>query len=76
LDDATIQMAFSKWPSCVRAGVVDGIEGSVDIEQRNPDSLDFDGTPGSRRDFFNCGDGEKNRHGADPSYKQRSQGNR
>jgi hypothetical protein len=34
LDDATVQLAFSERSSRVRAGVVDGIEGSVDVEQR------------------------------------------
>jgi hypothetical protein len=76
LDDATIQLAFSERSSCVRAGVVHGVEGSVDIEQRNPDSLDFDGTPGSQRDFFYCRDGEKFGQGADPSCKLNSRGNR
>jgi len=62
LDDATIQLAFSKRSSCVRAGVVDGIEGSIDVEQRNPDSPDFDDTSSSLRDFIYCRDGKKIRH--------------
>ncbi len=32
LDDATVKMTFSKRSSCMRAGVIDGMEGSVDIE--------------------------------------------
>jgi len=76
LDNATIQLAFSERSSRVRAGVVDGIEGSVDVEQRNPDSLNFDDTSGSRRDFFYCRDGKKIRHGADPSNKPNNRRNK
>ena len=74
LDDATVQVAFSERASCVRAGVVDGIERSVDVEQRNPDSSDFDDTSGSPRDVFYCRDGKKIRHGADPSSKRNNRG--
>ena len=31
-DDVAIQMAFSEWSSRMRTGVVDGVEGSVDIK--------------------------------------------
>jgi hypothetical protein len=31
-DDVTFKMAFSKRTSCMRTGVVDGIEGSFDIK--------------------------------------------
>ena len=66
-DDVALQMAFSERSSRMRAGIVDGVEGSVDIKQGNPDPLDFDGPSGSRRDFLCRRDGDKFRHGADPS---------
>ena len=50
-DDVAIQMAFSERSSRMRTGVVDGVEGPVDIKQGNPDPLDFDGPSGPRRNF-------------------------
>jgi hypothetical protein len=49
----------------MRTGVVDGVEGSIDVKQRNPDSLDFDSSSGSWRNLFYCCDVDKLRHGAD-----------
>jgi hypothetical protein len=67
LDDVTIQMTFSERSSRMRTGVVDGVEGSLDIKQGNPDPLDFDCPSGPRRNFLYRRDGKKIRHGADPS---------
>ena len=66
-DDVAIQMAFSERSSRMRTGVVDGVEGSVDIKQGNPGLLDFDGPSGPRRNFLCRRDGDKLRHGADLS---------
>ena len=44
------------------AGVVDGVEGSVDIKQGNQDSLNFDGPSSSWRNVVYCRDGNKSRH--------------
>ena len=66
-DDVTIKMAFSKRSSRMRTGVVDSVEASSDIKQGNPDPLDLDGPPGSRRNFLYRCDGNKFRHAADPS---------
>jgi hypothetical protein len=66
-DDVAIQMPFSERSSRMRTGVVDGVEGSVDIKQGNPDPLDFDRPSGPRRNFLCRRDGDKFRHDADPS---------
>jgi hypothetical protein len=49
------------------ARVVDGVEASIDVEQRDPNSLDVDGPSGSRRNVFYRRDGDEFTHGADPS---------
>jgi len=51
-DEVALQMAFSERSSRMRAGIVDGVEGSVDIKQGNPNPLDFDGPSGPRRNFL------------------------
>ena len=62
LDNAAIEMAFSERSPRMRTGVVDGIEGPVDIKESNPDSVDFDGLSGPRRNIFYRCDGHKLRH--------------
>ena len=62
LDNAAIEMAFSEWSPRMRTGVVDGIEGPVDIKEGNPDSVDFDGVSGPRRNIVYRCDGYKLRH--------------
>ena len=66
-DDVALQIAFSERSSRMRAGIIDGVEGSVDIKQGNPDPLDFDGPSGPRRNFLERRNGKKFRHGTDPS---------
>jgi hypothetical protein len=66
-DDVALQMTFSERSSRMWTGVVDGVEGSVDIKQGNPDPLDFDCPSGPRRNFLCHSNGDKFRHGADPS---------
>jgi len=51
-DDVALQMAFSERSARMRAGIVDGVEGSVDIKKGNPNPLDFDGPSGPRRNFL------------------------
>ena len=53
----------------MRTGVVDRVEGSVDVKQRNPDSLDFDSSSGPRRNVFSYRNVDKFRHGADLSSR-------
>ena len=58
-DDVALQMPFSKRSSRMRAGIVDGVEGSLDIKQGDPDPLDFDGPSGPGRNFLCRRDGKK-----------------
>jgi hypothetical protein len=66
-DDVAIQMAFSERSSRMWTGVVDGVEGSFDIKEGNPDPVNFNCPPSSRGDFLCRGNGDKFRHGDDPS---------
>ena len=62
-DDVAFQMPFSERSSRMWTGVVDRVEGSIDIEYGNSDSLDLDGLPASRRNVFHFSNGNKFRHG-------------
>lgn len=73
-DDVAFQMPFSERSSRMWTGVVDSVEGSVDIKQGNPDSLDLDGLPASRRNVFYFGDGNKFTHGATSSLGRLTDG--
>ena len=68
LDDMAIQMTFSERSSCMRTGVVDGVERSIDIKQCNPSPVDFDSPSSPGRNLFYRRDVDKFRHDADPSY--------
>jgi hypothetical protein len=61
-DDVAIQIAFSQRSSCVRTSVVHCVEQSIDIEQGNPGSLDFNRSSGPWRNVLYRRDGDKFRH--------------
>jgi hypothetical protein len=73
-NDVPLQITFSERSPRVGARIVDSVENSIDIKERNADSVDFDGLPGSRRNVFDVCDGDKLRHCVDPSLGRLADG--
>src|SRR5260370_37844075 len=58
-DDAGRDRSFGEWTAAMKTDVVDGVEGSVEIEERDPAILDRDLTAMAGRNVADSRDGDE-----------------